>query len=88
MQPSPAPIRERARFRNAQVPTTNASTSARFNGRLAEELNPVHQPHGVEEQLEDGYSDELRRLETFMNDDFCDNDYDLDMGEDVSTSTP
>ena len=28
------------------------------------------------------YSDELKKLETFVNDDFLDNDYDLELGED------
>ena len=59
----------------------NGSTSVRSTGRLAGDLNPVHRPAGVKAYLEGDYFDELRTTQTNMNDDFCDNDYDLDMSD-------
>ena len=50
-------------------------------GGLVEELHPVHRPAGVEANLKGDYFDELRTTQTNMNDDFCDNDYDLDMSD-------
>ena len=79
MQPTPA--HTRARTLQGRLGTQqNGSTSVRSSGRLAEELIP-DQRYNVE-NVEGDYSDELRRLETFMNEDSVDNDYDLEMGED------
>ena len=79
MQPTLA--HTRARTLQGRLGTQqNGSTSVRSSGRLAEELIP-DQRHNVE-NIEGDYSDELRRLETFMNDDSVDNDYDLEMSED------
>ena len=83
MQPLAAQTRART-LRERLSTDQNGNTSVRSTGRLAEVLNPVHRPDGVEENLEDDYFDELRSPEiSIMNDDFCDNGYGLDMSNDA-----
>ena len=81
MQPLPA--HTRARTLQKRLGTCqNGSTSVRSTGRLAEELNPAHRPAAVEDHLEGDYFNELRSPEIIMNDDSCDNDFNLDMSND------
>ena len=80
----PLSAQTQARTRRERLSTDqNGSTSVRSTERIAEELHPVHQPAGVEENLEGDYFDELRSPEIIMNDDLCINDYDLDMSNEA-----
>ena len=60
----------------------NGSTSVRSSGLRAEEPIPDQRLNVDEENIEGDYSDELKKLETFVKEDFVDNDYDLELSED------
>ena len=82
MQPTPA--HTRARTLQERLGTQqNGSTSVRSSGRLAVELIPDQRENVDEANFEGEYSDEMRRLGTFMDDDFYENDYELEMCEKV-----
>ena len=81
MQPSPARTRART-LQGRSGSDQNGSTSIRSSVLRAEEPIPDQRLNVDEENVEGDYSDELKRLETFMNDDFLDTDYNLELGED------
>ena len=81
MRPSPAHTRTRT-LQGRLGTHQDGSSSVRSTGRHADEVIPDLRQNGDEEKFEGDYSDELKRLETFVKGDFTDNDYDLEMSED------
>ena len=81
MRPSPAHTRTRT-LQGRLGTHQDGSSSVRSTGRHADEVIPDLRQNGDEEKFEGDYSDELKRLETFVKGEFTDNDYDLEMSED------
>ena len=78
-----ASARIRSRTLHPRIGThQDGSSSVRSTGRHADEVIPDLRQNGDEEKFEGDYSDELKRLETFVKGEFTDNDYDLEMSED------
>ena len=81
MRPSPAHTRTRT-LQGRLGTHQDGSTGVRSTGRHAEEVITDLRQNGDEENEEDDYFNELSSPEIIKRDDFCDNDYDLDLSED------
>ena len=81
MRPSPAHTRTRTLQERLGI-SQDGSSGVRSTGRHAEEVITDLRQNGDEENEEDDYFNELSSPEIIKRDDFCDNDYDLDLSED------
>ena len=82
MRPSPAHTRTRTLQGRLGTRQDGSTSGVRSTGRHADEVITDLRQNGDEEKFEGDYSDELKRLETFVKGEFTDNDYDLEMSED------
>ena len=81
MRPSPARTRTRTLQERLGI-QQNGSTGVRSTGRHADEVIPDQRLNVDEDNVEDDYFNELSSPEIIERDNFCDNDYDLDLSED------